>query len=500
MTFSRVSGLLGLLALSIIASPTATAQDSGWYLGANVGQSKAKIDDVRIINGLVGGGFTTTSITDRNSDTGFKVFGGYQFNRYFSFEAGYFDLGKFGFTALTLPTGSLTGDIKLKGINFDAVVSLPLSERFSLFGRVGANQAEAKDTFSGTGMVNVLNPNPTAREVNLKFGGGLQLDFTKSFGMRAEIERYRINDAVGNKGDIDLVSVGLLIKFGRKAPAPAPQAYVPESPVVPPPTLVLRETPVMVVVPVPTPTQRYCTILDIQFEVDRDEIQREEKERLAVVGTFLNKYPATTAVIEGHTDNVGTPEHNQKLSQNRAESVVSYLVNNLHIAPPRLTAVGYGDTRPVADNRTEEGKRQNRRIGAVIACAEDVEGLSVAPARMTMAMLIEFDQNKAEIRPQYHEELRKVANFMTVNPTVTATVEGHTGNTLGTPEAAMEMSQRRAENVVNYLVDKLGIQRSRLSAEGFGRERRFAYNTSVEGKQENRRVNIIINYPKKRQN
>jgi len=60
----------------------------------------------------------------------------------------------------------------------------------------------------------------------------------------------------------------------------------------------------------------------------------------------------------------------------------------------------------------------------------------------------------------------------------------------------MAISLQRARNVVNYLVDKHGIDRSRLSAEGFGKTRRYAYNSSAEGQQENRRVNIIFNYRK----
>ena len=100
---------LGLLALTIIAAPLASAQDSGWYLGANVGQSKSKIDDGQITNSLLSGGLVTTSISDRDHDTGFKVFGGYQFNKYFAFEGGYFDLGKFGFTSNTPPAGTLNG-------------------------------------------------------------------------------------------------------------------------------------------------------------------------------------------------------------------------------------------------------------------------------------------------------------------------------------------------------------------------------------------------------
>jgi len=208
----------------------------------------------------------------------------------------------------------------------------------------------------------------------------------------------------------------------------------------------------------------------------------------------MRKYPDTTAVIEGHTDEVGTTSDNMRLSQSRAESVVSYLVSR-GIARSRLQAVGYGETRPIADNRTEVGRRLNRRINAIIACATDIEGIELAPARITMAMEMEFDTNRAEVRPQYREELRKVANFMNANPGVTATVEGHTSNQQGTPAQAMQLSRRRAESVENYLANNFGIARSRLSAEGFGATRRFAYNTSAEGQQENRRINIILNYP-----
>jgi outer membrane protein OmpA-like peptidoglycan-associated protein len=286
-----------------------------------------------------------------------------------------------------------------------------------------------------------------------------------------------------------LFGVGFGYRFGG-GPAPTPALVA-----TPAPTPVVAAAPVLVVVPAPVQTQQYCSILDIQFEIKLNEIQREEKEKLAVVATFLKKYSDTTAVIEGHTDNVGTPEDNRELSQRRAASVVNYLVDSFQISPSRLTAVGYGDTRPVADNRTEEGKRLNRRIDAVIACVTDIAGLTVIPARITVAMQIEFDQNKADIRPQYRDDLRKVADFLNANPSVTATVEGHTANLQATPELALEISQRRAQNVVNYLVDNFGIARSRLTAAGFGNTRRFAYNTSAEGQQENRRVNIILNYP-----
>jgi OOP family OmpA-OmpF porin len=492
----RKIGALSLVTLSGMASPwaMADADDSGWYVGGSVGQSMAEIDDDRINRSLLASGIASATISDDDRDIGYKLFGGYQFNRIFSLEGGYFDLGKMGFTATTTPAGTLQGNIRLNGLNVDAVGTLPLTEKFSLLGRAGVNYAQAKDSFSGSGAVTVSNPSASKRDLNYKVGVGAQYDFTRSLGVRAEAERYRINDAVGNDGDVDLLSLGLVYRFGRSkqagqdtAASPAPVAAVAPAP---------AAAPMLVVVPVAARTAEYCSILDIQFEINQGDIQREEKEKLGVLGTFLKKYPQTTAVIEGHSDNIGSAANNFELSLHRAESVVSYLVDNFQIAPSRLQARGYGDARPVADNRSEEGKRMNRRINAVIACATDIEGLKVLPARTTMAMEMEFDVNQADVKPQYDAELRKVATFLKANPRVTATVEGHTGNLQASPELAMEMSQRRARNVVNYLVDKLGVDRAQLGAEGFGQTRRFAYNTSAEGQQENRRVNIIFNYRK----
>jgi OOP family OmpA-OmpF porin len=204
-------------------------------------------------------------------------------------------------------------------------------------------------------------------------------------------------------------------------------------------------------------------------------------------------------VIEGHSDEVGSAADNMKLSERRAENVVTYLVDHNRIARSRLKSVGYGETRPIGDNKTEAGKRMNRRINAVIACATDIEGIAPIPARITMAMEMEFDTNRAEVKPQYREELRKVANFIKSHPGVTGVVEGHTSNLTGNLKAnraeAMDLSQRRAANVVNVMVNDFGVERSRLTAAGYGQTRRFAYNTSAEGQQENRRVNIILDFP-----
>ena len=495
MKLSRASKTLGLAVLAALACPFAMAADSGWYGGLSIGQSKTTIDDDRIGSSLLSSGFTVNSIADEDSDTGFKLLGGRKFNKNFAVEAGYFNLGEFGFSATTTPAGTLSATMKVQGLNLDAVGILPIGEKFAILGRLGLTYIEAKDTFAGSGNVAATNADPEKGDAAYKFGLGLQYDVTRALGLRAEWERYRVNDAVGNKGDIDLFSIGLVYMFGTSDPAPraaaTPPPYVAPAAVAP----VAKAAPVLVIVPIVARTQQYCSILDIQFEINQKTVQREAEEKIDKVGAFMRKYPNTTAVIEGHSDEVGTTAANMKLSEQRAESVVTYLVDHGKIARSRLKAVGYGETRPIADNSTQAGQRLNRRINAIIACATDIEGIVPNPARITMAMEMEFDAQKADVRPQYREELRKVANFMKANPRVTATVEGHTGNLQATPELAMEISQRRAQNVVDYLVKNFGVPRSQLAAEGFGQTRRFAYNTSAEGQQENRRVNIILDFP-----
>jgi OmpA-OmpF porin, OOP family len=481
MKLVRTVGALGLAGFAAVASQAAIAQDSGWYGGIGIGQSRAKIDDDRIRAGLGG----VTSIDDNDRDTGFKLFAGWQLNRNFAVEGGYFRLGEFGYTAHT-GFGSQVGSAKFQGGNIDAVGILPFTEKFSALGRVGLTYTQTKDSFSGVGITG--DASPSKSEGNYKVGLGLQYAFTPALSLRGEWERYRVNDAVGNNGNVDMLTVGLVYRFGAEKPAPKAET--------PPPALAAAPAPepVLVIVPIVAKTEQYCSILDIQFEINQKTVQRESEEKLSKVVTFMRKYPDTTAVIEGHTDEVGTSADNMRLSQSRADNVVNYLASH-GIARSRLRAIGYGETRPIADNSTEVGRRLNRRIDAIIACATDIEGLEPAPARVTMALEMEFDTNRADVRPQYRDELRKVVNFMKANPRVTATVEGHTSNQQGTAAQSMRLSQQRAQSVVNAMAE-MGVDRMRLFAEGFGQTRRFAYNTSVEGRQENRRVNIILDFPK----
>ena len=237
MAVARTSGTLGLAVLAAIASPVAMAQSQVpvWYGGINIGQAREHFDHARMARSVLGPGFTTTSITNDNTDTGYKLYGGYRFHRNFAIEGGYFNLGKFDFRATTVPAGTLTGTMKVQGLNLDLVGILPITDRFSAFGRFGLTNARTKDSFSGTGAAAAFNTNPSKRDTNVKYGAGLQYDFNYNLGMRLEAERYRINDAVGSKGNIDLFSIGLVYRFGgMPAPAPRPAVYTPPPPPPPP--------------------------------------------------------------------------------------------------------------------------------------------------------------------------------------------------------------------------------------------------------------------------
>jgi outer membrane protein OmpA-like peptidoglycan-associated protein len=104
---------------------------------------------------------------------------------------------------------------------------------------------------------------------------------------------------------------------------------------------------------------------NILFDTGKATLKPESASALAPVGALLTAQPEFRLEIQGHTDNVGTAAANLKLSQDRAAAVRAYLVQTLGIAGDRMTTSGFGDSRPVADNNTDEGRAQNRRVELV---------------------------------------------------------------------------------------------------------------------------------------
>ena len=119
--------------------------------------------------------------------------------------------------------------------------------------------------------------------------------------------------------------------------------------------------------PEPEPvTEAVRVELDVKFDFDKATIRQDAYDDIEVLADFMKQYDQTSTTVEGHTDSIGTDAYNQRLSMQRAESVRDALVNRYGVEANRLEAVGYGESRPVADNSTELGRAINRRVEASV--------------------------------------------------------------------------------------------------------------------------------------
>jgi len=165
----------------------------------------------------------------------------------------------------------------------------------------------------------------------------------------------------------------LPVRYGKEIkqavveqPKPVVVAVVEPPPPPPPPPVVVAPPPP----PPPPPVQKKLSIsLNVEFDTGKSIIKEEYYDNVKKVADFMQKYSNTNVVIEGHTDNVNRsndPDLNTKLSEARANSVRQYLIEKFGIDASRISAVGYGQNKPVAGNDTEEGRQKNRRIEAVV--------------------------------------------------------------------------------------------------------------------------------------
>lgn len=220
------------------------------------------------------------------------------------------------------------------------------------------------------------------------YGAGIRYDISNSFAISLEVkDQIKFEHA-----DHHLrTSLGFNIGFGDSSKKEAKQEQkqvVKEEPVKEEPKQVVKEEPVkeepkQVVKEEPKkqepkfvcPTKpRKNAILDENgcektialhgnFATGKAQITPELKQDIAQIADVLNEYPAYTVTIEGHTDNVGKAAINKKISKQRAEAVRAELIKE-GVDANRVKAVGYGFERPIADNKTKEGRAKNRRIEA----------------------------------------------------------------------------------------------------------------------------------------
>ncbi len=191
------------------------------------------------------------------------------------------------------------------------------------------------------------------RSTFANIGTGVKYYFTENFYAKASVDGMYNIDA--DEGEW-MAGVGVGMNFGGGAsqqvaqvepiPAPAPAPMVDNEPE-PEPEMVRVE-------------------LDVKFDFDSASVRQDSYSDIKNLADFMQQYPQTNTTVEGHTDSVGTDQYNQRLSERRAQAVRDVLVNEYGLEGQRVESVGYGESRPVADNSTEEGRQINRRVEAEV--------------------------------------------------------------------------------------------------------------------------------------
>jgi OOP family OmpA-OmpF porin len=182
--------------------------------------------------------------------------------------------------------------------------------------------------------------------------------------MRVEAERFRISDAVGNRGNIDLLSVGLVYRFGataQRSPASEAVAIIEPAPTQSP---VRPEPPKPRPVPAPV---KLSLSADALFDFDRSTLKQDGKGALDKLAADLRGTQFDTVRITGHTDRLGPHAYNLKLSTRRAEAVGAYLVESGGITASRISTRGVDGADPVT--RPDECVGQ-RPTPALISCLQ----------------------------------------------------------------------------------------------------------------------------------
>lgn len=323
-----------------------------WYLGAGIGISEMEPDTEN----------TPFRIKD-NRDYGAKLYLGYTLNERWSVEGYYSDLGN-----VTLkPEGSIGyRDYGVNGL-FYFYRPEEAGEGLSAFVRGGVGRME-NDTRLDYKRV---------YDSHFMYGAGVEYGLGNGMTLRADMDFY--------DKDSRLLAVGLRIDLGAKK-EPVMVSPSPEPMPKPEPEPVAQAVPE----PIPDPDsdgdgvpdsadacpgtgqgvqvdsrgcelERVILLKGVTFALNSNQLAGESAEVLVEVAESLKRYPAQKVEVAGHTDSQGNAAYNRSLSQKRADAVRDYLIEQ-GVPAENLSARGYGEDSPLADNTTAEGRAQNRRV------------------------------------------------------------------------------------------------------------------------------------------
>jgi OmpA-OmpF porin, OOP family len=348
MIHSRVKLLTGVLAT--LLSSSVLADNHKFEVQAGVGRDffEEMRDDTSVVN------FGVTGVINKN----------------WSIEA-----MATSFDTLDTNIGNAFGDIDGKQYRLDALYNIDTTSLWRPFIAFGA----------GEQTLEFNNGNPDERDTLVDVGVGLKRSLGGNWEFRSDLRAF--HDVDNYSTDLG-VNAGVSYLFGA-TPAPAPVVVAAPAPVV------VKEvdtdgdgvfdskdkcpdTPKQYKVDaVGCPmelTEKVSIKLAVKFDTDKAVVKDQYVDDIGNLAKFMNQYANTVVTVEGHTDSQGSDAYNKSLSQKRADAVKAVLIAKFGIAADRVTALGMGEEKPVADNANAAGREENRRVvGAVSSAVKKFE-------------------------------------------------------------------------------------------------------------------------------
>ncbi|MCX5673334.1 MAG: OmpA family protein [Planctomycetota bacterium] len=401
---------LTLIAAAVMVATSASAAErTGWYIGGDVGQSNWNLSD-RDANDLTNivadavdfyGDVNVTDVSNKFSDTDttYSLFVGYQIAPWFALEATWMDLGKMDIESRgtytydivnPLPGEPTAGSYNVKtefessGPAVSGLFMLPFMDTWNVYGRLGYYMGDNKLNISGTaqdtGPFDTFDPvsgRVSESDTSGVFLWGAGVSYTWNQRVSLRLEYTNITDVVevggDNVSDMERFTLGAVYRFGSVEEPMAPMAAAAPVAVAAAPKKCpdsdndgvcdtadrCPNTPAGDRV---GPRGCSCDVtIRTHFAFDSAELTAEDKTELERIAARLKELEFVGGTATGHTDSVGDEAYNQKLSERRAQAVVDFLYAQ-GVSPGRITAIGMGETKPRADNSTEEGRAENRRV------------------------------------------------------------------------------------------------------------------------------------------
>lgn len=406
------NGLTLIAAAVMVATSAGAAERSGFYIGGDVGQSNWNLterDANDLADGLAGvldGAGNATVLTIDNdfsdTDTTYSLFVGYQILPWLAVEATWMDLGSmnvetsgtYGYTTVNpppvgVPNGgsySARTEFESSGPAASALLMLPFMDVWNVYGRLGYYMGDnelsarfsAQDTRLGVNIGPPYAANFSESDDSGIFMWGAGVSYTWDQRVSLRLEYTNLTDVVelggDNASDMERFTLGVAYRFGTVEEPMAPMAAT---------------APVAIAAAAPSacadadkdgvcdtadrcpntpagdrvgPLGCSCDVtIRTHFAFDSAELTAQDTAELERVAARLKELEFVGGTATGHTDSVGDEAYNQKLSERRAQAVVDFL-HAQGVSPSRITAIGMGETKPLADNSTEEGRAQNRRV------------------------------------------------------------------------------------------------------------------------------------------